>query len=247
MAEGEKPEWQVPARHLERYGWKAGETDEKRRYFAVLTALDDAVGRVLDTLDELDLRESTLVMLISDNGPVLRPTQGFNAASGFPFRDGIPSVYEGGIRVPAIFRWPGKIKAGAVTTEILSNLDVLPLCLRAAGLPAPTERVMDGHDPLPTLNGEAGSPYRYFVSYLTGAAALREGRFKIVRPSASAPWELYDLVANPIESNNLAARRPDELKRLVALYTAWEADVKNDASTPAPYAEPGAKAKSAGR
>jgi arylsulfatase A-like enzyme len=239
-AEDEKPQWQVPARHLERYGWTAGEQNEKRRYFAVLTALDDAVGRVLDTLDAAGVRDHTLVMFISDMGPILRPAHGFDAASSFPFRDGAPSVYEGGIRVPAIFRWPGRIKAGMESTEVLSQLDILPLCLRAAGLPPPPDRVLDGHDPLPTLNGEANSPYPHLVANLRGTAALREGRWKIVRPEKDAPWELYDLVTNPIESNDLAARKPAELKRLTALYTAWETDVKRDASAPVPYTPPGA-------
>ena len=237
-AKGEKPEWQVPGKYLGRYGWAANDPIEKRRYFAVLTALDDAIGRVLDTLDEKGLRENTLVMFISDMGALMRPTHGLDAASNAPFRDGAPSMYEGAIRVPAFFRWPGKIKPGTSTTEILSHLDVLPLCLRAAGLPAPAGRIIDGHDPLPTLTGAAKSPYRHLVAHLNGAAALREGRMKIVRPGPQAPWELYDLVANPVESRNLAATRPDELARLTALYTAWEADVKRDASPPAPYDHP---------
>ena len=235
MADGDKPEWQVPGKYLERYGWRANDPNEKRRYFAVLTALDDAVGRVLDTLDATGLRDNTLVIFISDMGAILRPTQGFNAASNFPFRDGAPSMYEGGIRVPAFLRWPGKTRPGTETSTVLSTLDVLPLCLRAAGLPLPRDRVLDGHDPLPALAGEAGSPQAHFVSYLGGAAALREGHLKIVRPSAKAPWELYDLAANPIESMDLAATKSADLKRLVALYDSWEADVKRDASEPVPY------------
>ncbi|MBI5774473.1 MAG: sulfatase-like hydrolase/transferase [Verrucomicrobia bacterium] len=234
-AKGEKPEWQVPAKYLERYGWKADETNEKRRYFAVLTALDDAIGRVLDTLDATGLRENTLVMFISDMGAILRPEHGFDAASNAPFRGDAPSMYEGGIRVPAFFRWPGKIKPGTESKEILSHLDVLPLCLRAAALPQPKNRVLDGHDPLPTLTGEAKSPYPHLVAHLGGAAALREGRWKIVRPDAQAPWELYDLVTSPTESINLAAKKPADLQRLSALYAAWEADVKKDASEPVPY------------
>ena len=111
-AKGEKPQWQVPGKYLERYGWPADEPNEKRRYFAVLTALDDAVGRVLDTLDQTGQRENTLVMFISDMGAILRPTHGFDAASNAPFRGDAPSMYEGGIRVPAIFRWPGQIRPG---------------------------------------------------------------------------------------------------------------------------------------
>jgi arylsulfatase A len=246
-AKGEKPEWQTPAKYLERYGWQAGEPNEKRRYFAVLTALDDAVGRVLDTLDATGLRENTLVIYLSDMGALLRPTQGFDAASNAPFRDGAPSLYEGGIRVPAIFRWPGQIKPGTVTTEILSQLDLLPLCLRAAGLPLPMDRVLDGHDPLPALTGAAKSPYSHLVAHLNGAAAVRERRLKIVRPAATAPWELYDLVADGVESKNLADTKPADLQRLAAHYTAWEADVKRDASAPAPYVDPKAKGQSSSR
>ena len=238
MKKGEKPEWQVPGKYLERYGWRADEPNEKRRYFAVLTALDDAIGRVLDTLDAKGLRENTLVMFISDMGALLRPTHGFDAASNAPFRGDAPSLYEGGIRVPAFFRWPGKIKPGSETKEILSHLDVLPFCLRAAGLEKPKDRILDGHDPLPALSGAAKSPYPHLVAHLGGAAALREGRWKIVRPATDAPWELYDLTANPTESTNLATKKLDDLNRLTALYTAWEDDVKKDASEPTTYIEP---------
>jgi arylsulfatase A-like enzyme len=234
-AKGEKPEWQVPAKHLARYGWPADEPNEKRRYFAVLTALDDAVGRVLDTLDATGQRDHTLVIYLSDMGAILRPTHGFDAASNAPFRDGAPSMYEGSLRVPALVRWPGQIKPGTVASEVLTHLDLLPLCLRAAGLPLPKDRVLDGRDPLPVLAGGAKSPHPFIVAHLGGAAALREGRWKIVRRNATAPWELYDLQTNPTESNDLAKSRKTDLDRLVAHYIAWEADVKRDASVPVPY------------
>lgn len=235
MARGEKPEWQVPAKYLERYGWSPSETDEKRRYFAVLTALDDAVGRVLDTLDAQGAAGDTLVMFISDMGAILRPTHGFNAASNFPFRDGAPSMYEGSLRVPALFRWPGRIPPGTVSRSLLTHLDVLPLCLRAAGAPPVADRVIDGRDPLPALAGQSDSPHSHIVAHLGGRAALRQGQWKIVKPRPDAPWELYDLEANPVESENLAARRPEHLARLTRLYQDWESDVKRDASEPVPY------------
>ena len=234
MAAGETPEWQVPGEYLERYGWPAAETNEKRRYFAVLTALDDGIGRILDTLDEQGIRDNTLVMLISDMGAILRPTHGYDAASNFPFRDGAPSMYEGSIRVPALFRWPGVLPDNQVNTSVLSNLDVLPLCLRAAQLEPPADRVLDGRDPLPALCG-AASPHPYIVSYLRGAAALRAGRWKIVRPATTAAWELYDLQVNPIESQDLASSRPEQLQSLVAMYDQWEQQVHRDASDPVPY------------
>ncbi|MCC6536663.1 MAG: sulfatase-like hydrolase/transferase, partial [Bryobacterales bacterium] len=120
MPPGAKPVWQVPAKYLERHGWSANEPDERRRYRAVLTALDDAIGRVLDQLESLRLRERTIVMLISDNGAFMLPGRGLEVASNAPLRGGGTTCYEGGTRVPAIVRWPARIKPGTVVRETLS-------------------------------------------------------------------------------------------------------------------------------
>jgi arylsulfatase A-like enzyme len=108
------------------------------------------------------------------------------------------------------------------------------MCLNAAGVAAPKDRILDGRDPVDALNGDS-SPHKFIVSQLGGAIALREGRWKIVRSAANSPWELYDLETNAIESFNLAAKRPKDLERLVALHTQWEQDVKRDASAPERY------------
>jgi arylsulfatase A-like enzyme len=231
-APGETPEWHVPDKYLERYGWSATDHAEKHRYLALLTALDDGIGRVLDALDKKGLRENTLVIFISDMGAILRPTQGLSVASNGPFRDGAPSVYEGGLRVPAIFRWPGRIRAGTASKEMLSHLDVLPLCLAAAGLPLPKDRVLDGRDPLPALTGAAKSPHERLAFNYGAAFGLRDGNLKLVRPKAGAPWELYDLAADPGETTDLAAKRPGDLARLDAAFQSWMMDVKRDASEP---------------
>ncbi len=239
MAPGEKPEWQVPGKYLERYGWPANDPTEKHRYLAVLTALDDAIGRVLDTVDDLKLRESTLVVLISDNGAFMLPRYGLEVASNAPLRDGGTTCYEGGVRMPAVFRWPGKIKPGTESKEMLSHLDVLPLCLAAAGLPLPEDRVLDGCDPLPALTGKAKSPHQRLVLNFGSAFGLREGSLKLVRPSAKQSWELYDLAADLGESKNLSAERSADVARLDGAFQEWLADVKRDASEPAPrLAEP---------
>jgi arylsulfatase A-like enzyme len=137
MPKGEKPQWQAPDRAFAAYGWNPAETDEKRRYLAVITALDDNVGRVLQALDAAGQRENTLVAFISDMGPILRPTHGLGVASAGIYRDGAPSLYEGGVRVPALFRWPGKIAPGSVSKAMLSHLDLLPALLTAAGAASP--------------------------------------------------------------------------------------------------------------
>lgn len=226
----EQPQWHVPDKYLERYGWPAGDPIEKHRYLAVLTALDDAVGRVLDTLDAAGLRERTLVMFISDMGAILRPTHGLGVASNAPFRDGAPSLYEGGIRVPAIFRWPGRIHANHVCQEMLGQLDVLPLILAAVDADPLPGRILDGRDPLAVLTGTAKSPHDRLIFTYRKASALREGNVKIIRSDSKQPWELYDLASDSGETTNLAARRPDDVARLDAAYQSWLAGVSNDAS-----------------
>lgn len=233
MPPGKKPEWQVPARYLQRYGWLADEPDERRRYRAVLTALDDAIGRVLDQVEALHLRDRTLVMLISDNGAFMLPGRGLEVASNAPLRDGGTTCYEGGVRVPAIFRWPGRLPQGRVAGEMLSQLDIVPLCLAAAGVAAPADRVLDGRDPLPALAGTAKSPHERLAFGYNRTAGLREGALKIVRPGPDRPWELYDLATDLSETVNLADRRPAELARLRSAYEAWSVDVRRDASPPA--------------
>jgi arylsulfatase A len=232
MKPGEKAEWQAPAGAFARYGWPADDPNEQHRYLAVLTALDDAVGRVLDTLEATGQRDDTLVMLISDMGPILRPTHGRGVASAGPYRDGAPSLYEGGVRVPAIFRWPGQIKPGSVSSAMLSHLDLLPTFLELAGQPLPQDRVLDGRPCLQALAGAAPSPHERLVFHLGGASALREGSLKIIRPKATAAWELYDLASDPGESKNLATERAGDVGRLAAAFAAWQEDVKKDASEP---------------
>ncbi|MBI4625716.1 MAG: sulfatase-like hydrolase/transferase [Verrucomicrobia bacterium] len=237
VPQGQRPEWQVPGKYLERYGWPANEASEKRRYRAVLTALDDAIGRVLDTVDDLKLRERTLVILISDNGAFMLPGRGLEVATNAPLRDGGTTCYEGGVRVPAIFRWPGRLPPGTECREMLSQLDVLPLCLAAAGAAPLQGRVLDGLNPLPTLAGVAKSPHQRIAFAYDKGTALREGSLKIVRHGGQSPWEFYDLAQDPGEARNLAAARPADVARLEAMFQTWLADVKRDASEPA--ARPG--------
>ena len=234
MPPGAKPEWQVPAKYLARYGWPEDERDPRRRYHAVLTALDDAVGRVLDQLDALKLRERTLVMFISDNGAFMLPGRGLEVASNAPLRDGGTTCYEGGVRVPAIFRWPGRIEPGVQVTEMLSHLDVLPLCLAVSGAAGLPGRILDGRNPLPTLSGTAKSPHARLAFAYDKGSGLREGSLKIVRRGGAEPWELYDLAVDRGELNNLATARASDVARLDAVYQSWRADVKDDASPPAP-------------
>jgi arylsulfatase A-like enzyme len=235
MPKGEKPQWQAPDSAFAAYGWNPAETDEKRRYLAVITALDENVGRVLATLDATGQRENTFVAFISDMGPILRPTHGLGVASAGIYRDGAPSLYEGGIRVPALFRWPGQIRPGTVSQAMMSHLDLLPAFLKLASTPAPADRILDGRDCLSALTENAPTPHERLFFHLGEAISVREGPLKLIRPKSKAPWELYDLATDPSEKQNLAANRPQDVQRLSDAITQWQLDTKTDASGPVKY------------
>lgn len=230
---GESLEWQVPEKYLALYGCAPDERDQKKRFRAVLTALDHAIGRILRAVDELALRERTIVLCISDNGAFMLEGRGLEVQTNAPLRDGGITAYEGGIRVPAIVRWPGRLKPGTVCGEMLSSLDVLPLAVSAAGGVLPADRVFDGRDPIPTLAGEAPSPHDalYWV-WKQGRKelwrAVRVGAGKLVRRSDSHPWELYDMAHDLGETRDLAAEDLQRVGEMSARFGRWLDSVKAD-------------------
>lgn len=197
------PEWLA---RVERRGQCA---DPKRaRLVALIEHLDDGIGRVLAALDRLKLAENTLVVFTSDNGGSLV----FGANNG-PWRDGKGHVYEGGLRVPAVARWPGHIQAGSTTDVQALSMDLFPTLLAAAGAAAPAG--IDGHNLLPTLLGQTQPPRRGPVYYLRREGgvefggktieALFDGRWKLVCDNSYGPRQLFDLSADPYETRDLAA------------------------------------------
>ena len=215
--------WQATPEALDRYGLLPDEPDPLRRYRAVLTALDDAVGRILDQLDASGLAEGTLVILLSDNGAFMLPDRGLEVASNAPFRDGGVTLFEGGLRVPCLVRWPGQIPGGTTCDAPLSTLDLLPLCLRAAGLPSPSDRVIDGRDPLGALAGRAPSPHEFLYYIWRDEAAVRRGPLKAHRSGPEGPWQLFDLALDPAEAVDLADERPEAVAELSAAFNRWSA------------------------
>lgn len=230
---GEKVEWQVPAKYLALYDAAADEPDQQIRYRAVLAALDDAIGRVLKTVDDAGLRERTIVWCISDNGAFMFPNRGLEVQSNRPLRDGGVTTYEGGVRVPAMVRWPEKLPAGTVCREMLSSLDVLPMILAAAGAAWPADRVLDGRDPTPTLVGEKPSPHEalhwvWDQGRREQWRGMRAGNHKLVRRADTEPWQLYDLSRDLGESDDLASRQPELVQSLTARFAAWERSIADD-------------------
>ena len=232
---GEKVQWQAPAAALARHGCQPDEPDQRKRFQAVLTALDDAVGRVLDTVDELGLRKRTLVAFISDNGAFMLPDRGLEVQSNAPLRDGGVTTCEGGVRVPALFRWPGHLPAGAVNRVMLSSLDFVPLAVTVAGGTLPDDRVFDGCDPLPALQGEAASPHPALHWIWNQGrkrrwSGMREGDYKLLRSSDSEPWQLFDLSKDIGEQTDLAASQPEKLKEMAQHFDRWCAAIAADPS-----------------
>ena len=226
FAAGEPVVWQVTPKYLEAYGYPPDEVDPKKRYQAVLTHLDDGIGRVLRQLDALQLTEHTLVIVLSDNGAFLLKDRGLEVASNQPLRDGGTTLYEGGVRVPCIVRWPGQIPAGTECREPLVSMDLLPLALEAAGLPLPADRRLDGRNPTKTLAGMASSPHEALFFEYGRFSAARMGDYKIVRPRPEAEFELYDLKDDLGETRNLATAKPDVLAKLKGKREQWLAEVR---------------------
>jgi arylsulfatase A-like enzyme len=217
--------WQAPDEAFERYGYSPKTLDERERYRAVLTALDDGVGRVLDRFDRLKLTEKTIVILLSDNGAFLLPARGLECASNAPLRAGGTTLWEGGIRIPCIVRWPGAIKPGTVCREPLTSMDFVPMALRAAGLALPSDRVLDGKDPTAALAGQGPSPHKYlYWHWGNKSAAIRMGRYKLLREqqSTNQDWQLFDLQTDIGETANLIAERPELAEQLKTEYERWE-------------------------
>lgn len=226
MLPGEKPVWQVPGKCLEEYGLDPDEPDPRKRYRAVLTSLDDAIGRVLDTIDELGLRERTVIVVVSDNGAFMLKDRGLEVASNGPFRNGGITTYEGGVRIPCILRWPGRLPAGFVCREMLSHLDLLPFILASAGVDPPKDRVLDGRDPSTVFSGISPSPHlRLFFRY-GGWNGMRRGSYKLVRPRRGKPDELYDLAKDPGERNDLGGKRPGILESMKRDLDDWLAQFR---------------------
>lgn len=225
LPKGQKLEWRAPPGVFARYGLSPDEPDEKKRYRVVVTALDDAIGRVLHTLDELGLREKTLVIFYSDNGAFMLPGRGLEVASNAPLRSGGVTLWEGGIRVPAIFRWPGELPAGVVNGEPIISTDILPTLLAVTRLLPPIDRVLDGRNVKDVLAGTSPPPVRdLFWEFQQGnekMTAVRRGQYKLHRSNPGDPWALFDVVNDIGETRDLAQTKPRVVQSLASSYQQW--------------------------
>jgi arylsulfatase B len=196
--------------------------DIQRRLFAAMLAqLDDSVGRLLGKLRDLDLDRQTLVIFLSDNGGPTRELTSSNA----PLRGGKGQLFEGGVRVPFLMRWPGRLPASAVEERVVSSLDIYPTALAAANVATPQSSApRDGADLLPYLTSDQDRlPHKQLYWRVGNNAALRQGAWKIVRQAPGGrtltTWRLYHLAEDLGEVKDLAHEQAEVLARLADAWT----------------------------
>ncbi len=196
------------------------------KYGDVIEEIDTNVGRIVATLRELKLDRRTLIVYLSDNGP-WAPYLEQGGSAGL-LRGAKSSNWEGGVRVPAVFWWPGTVRQGVVT-DMGSELDVLPTVAKLAGGAVPADRPIDGVDLSQTLRQGGPSPRREVFYYDSRLVAVRQGPYKLFlpgrqRPAAgTGPAELYNLEEDPSEKFDLATKLPDIVARLQTLAADHEA------------------------
>src|SRR4051812_16596590 len=229
---------EAAGKYLERF---PGIKDPNRRTYAAMTAaLDDGIGRGLAKLRELRIEDDTLIFFISDNGG----PETVNASDNGPFNGVKGNTLEGGIRVPFLVQWKGRLPAGTVYERPVIQLDILPTALAAAGVRPDPHARFDGVNLLPYLRGETrDAPHDTLYWRFGGQMAIRKGDWKLVKPSAGkgqaggggaasrrekATVEgalLFNLKDDIGEQTDLASRNPETVKDLAAAWLKWNAEL----------------------
>lgn len=234
------------------------EDTQRRTYDAMMLALDEQVGNVLKKLAETGQEQNTFVIFISDNGgPTMKGTT-INASRNTPFRGSKRTTLEGGIHVPFLVSWAGKIKP-AVYDKPVIQLDLTYTALTLAGLQIKPEWKLDGVNLMPYISGEkTDAPHDVLYWRFGEQMAIRQGNYKLVRYDSNADTntggrkqpvtaaKLYDLSADPGEAHDLIAKMPDKAKELQAKWEAWNATLmkplwgngKSDNDGPEPGSPP---------
>ncbi|MBI3209524.1 MAG: arylsulfatase [Candidatus Solibacter usitatus] len=212
---------QAPPERLDKYASIADKT--RRTFAAMVDALDDSIGKVLAALDSEGIANNTIVLFFSDNGG---PTN--VGARNEPLRGAKSSCWEGGIRVPALLRWPGKLKAGSETRQVMTMSDVFPTLAAAAGVTTRNKLPFDGRNLWPSLSTgkvEVREDLFWGVENQVFAYALRRGPWKLVRQISKTgeivSSALFQIEDDPNEQHDLSAKRQDLVKELGASLEQW--------------------------
>jgi arylsulfatase A-like enzyme len=213
---------QAPPEYIDKY---ANIKDEKRRRYAAMTdAMDVTIGKVLATLDDEGIAGNTLVLFFSDNGG---PVQ--SGSSNTPLRAGKGTAFEGGIRVPAVMRWPGRLKGGAISQQVMTMMDYFPTLAGAAGVSPGNTRPLDGKNLWPAISGGKVEPREDICFAVeTGRTmrfAVHHREWKLVREEPVKGGEatnyLFRIQEDPNEKNDLATMNPRLVGDLVQVLADW--------------------------
>src|SRR5262245_48011829 len=217
--------YQAPQEYLDKY---KDITDPNRKaYAAMITAMDDQIGQVLSALEKRNMRENTLIVFQSDNGGPrsskftgeVDTSGGSIPADNGPYRDGKGMLYEGGTRVVALANWPGHIKPGSVVNQIIHIVDMYPTLARVAGATLTKNKPLDGMDVWPTISEGKPSPRNEVIYDIEPfRASVRKGDWKLVwRTILPSEIELFNIVQDPSEKQNLADQNPEKVAELQRL------------------------------
>jgi arylsulfatase len=246
------PKWELSGTDEESYDWSTAnhEWEDLRMatYAAMIDRMDQNIGRVLATLDELNIADKTVVMFLSDNGgcaeepggrdssqqPGIKTTYtavgpAWGWAQNAPFRHYKSWVNEGGISTPFIVRWPGKIAAATLTHEVGHIIDVVPTCLEMAGSQYPQEYrdkvtlPVEGRSLLPLLRGGSRQPHEALFWEWSGNAAVRQGDWKLVWDglNKAKQWQLYNMREDRTEVHDVASLYPERVSTMRDAYVTW--------------------------
>ncbi len=220
-------------------------------YAAMTEHLDEGVGAVLKKIDELGLRDNTLVIFMSDNGGYSWGKPDNYVTSNAPLRQGKGTLYEGGVREPLIVRWPGVVEAGSTSDAIVSSVDFYPTILEAMELEDAPEHRSDGVSFVSALR-QSGSVereaiYWHYPHYHMGkpGGAVRAGDWKLIEYYEDGAIELYNLKTDLSEAANLAETKPDIAARLRKMLADWRESVGAQMPTPNPDYDPARADKAA--
>ena len=210
----------------------AGKEQNNPVLAAMIESIDEGVGHIMRTLDALGLSENTLLVFTSDNGGEIGVT------TNAPLRAGKSTLYEGGLRVPAIMHWPAQIKPGTTDATPIITADYYPTFLQAAGVPCDQRQVVDGVSLVPLFkgNGRLGRDTLYWhyplasPHFLGGRSSgvIRHGNFKLIEFYDTGKVELYDLLNDVSEQYDLAPTMPDKVSQLRQMFDAWRKQVGTD-------------------
>ena len=203
---------------------------KRRKYAAMMAAMDDAIGKVLAKLDADGLSDNTLVFFISDNGGPTMATTATNGSINAPLRGSKRTTLEGGVRVPFLVKWPGKLPAGKVYEQPVIQLDATRTALEAAGIDAAKDNKLEGVDLLPYLSGTVNGPPHEALFWRFGPQmAVRKGDWKLVKydpvvdggKKGATDARLYNLADDIGEKNNVIAEEPEKAQELQAAWDEW--------------------------